>query len=118
MEKVKDNPAVILIDYKMKFECECYREKTSEFYGKKGFSWHGGMIYSRCTQAEKDEEDEGTLLPFKINYVDHMSSGDSKQDWKEFASYFEAILILIKKFLPHVNELYLQSDNSNFTNRQ
>ena len=67
MEKVKDNQAVILIDYKIKFECEHYREKTSESCDKKGLSWHGGMICSRRTQVEKYEEDKDALLPFKTN---------------------------------------------------
>ena len=38
MDAVKNNQALLLIDYEMKFECKCCREKTSEFYGKKGLS--------------------------------------------------------------------------------
>ena len=39
VEKMKDHQAVALMDYKMKFECKCHREKTSDFYGKKAY--HG-----------------------------------------------------------------------------
>ena len=98
------------MDFKMKFEMKYYREKTSKFNGKKGLSWHGCMIYSRYTEQEKQEQ-EG-LLPFKINYIDHISSGDTKQDWKAVLSYFEACLLQIKKELPHVDELYLDTDNA------
>lgn len=31
---------VILVDYKTKLEPIRYREKTTEFFGKKGISWH------------------------------------------------------------------------------
>ena len=70
------------------------------------------MIYSKYSEAEKEEQNENELLQFKINYVDHVSSGDSKQDWKAALFYFEAIILYIKRALPHVTELCLQVDNA------
>ena len=74
--------------------------------------WHGGVTCSRCTEAEKVENDGDDLLPFKTNYVDHVSSGDSKQDWKAVLAYFEATILHIKRTLPHINEMCLKSDNA------
>ena len=36
--------AVVVLDFKMKFEASYFREKTVESYGKRGTSWHGAMI--------------------------------------------------------------------------
>lgn len=36
---------LVLIDYKMKFESIRYREKSVEFFGKRGSSWHGAVIF-------------------------------------------------------------------------
>lgn len=36
---------IVLLDYKMKFEPIRYREKTTEFFGKKGIAGHGAAIF-------------------------------------------------------------------------
>lgn len=36
--------AIITLDYKMKFEPKKYRQKSSEWYGRKGISWHGTVV--------------------------------------------------------------------------
>jgi hypothetical protein len=106
--------AFIILDFKMKFEAKYFREKTTEWYGKKGLPWHGSMIYSLYTLSEKLEaEAEGkNLANFKINYCDHIATGDSMQDWFSVLSYFEAVLVQIKNVLPHVRRLFIQSDNA------
>ena len=36
--------ALVVIDFKMKFEATYFREKTVDHYGKRGISWHGALI--------------------------------------------------------------------------
>ncbi len=110
-----DSEAMIILDFKMKFESKYFREKTSEFYGKKGMTWHGAMVYSRYTEEAKEVAAQAgkQLEPFNITYYDHISTGDSKQDWFAVLSYFEAVIIRMKKDLPHVKRVYVQCDNAN-----
>ena len=97
----------------MKFESMYFREKTTDFYGKKGLSWHGSMLYSRYVESDLDSiaMDEG-LKDFKITYFDHISSGDSKQEYVAVMSYFDAVCRRIVIDFPHIKSLYVQSDNS------
>jgi hypothetical protein len=54
LQRLPSDQAHITMDFKMMFEAIFYyREKTLDFYGKKGLSWHGGMIYHRYTDDEK-----------------------------------------------------------------
>lgn len=78
---------MILIDYKMKFEPIYFREKTTEHFGEKGLSWHGAIVYYRSPEEPHDR---------KISYYDHISTGDSKQDWIAVLSIIEATVMQLK----------------------
>ena len=45
-------------------------------------------------------------------YLDHISTGDSKQDYIAVMSYFDAACKDIKARFPHIVNLYVQSDNA------
>lgn len=100
----------------MKFESMYYREKTTDFYGKKGMSWHGAMMYSRYTAQQKNkfmlENPNKTLQPHHITYFDHISAGDCKQDYGAVLTYFEALVMKITETYPHIKRLFVQSDNA------
>lgn len=100
-DHLQTHDAMLVMDYKMKYEPVYFREKTVEHYGKRGMSWHGTMIYTIGSDMTK-----------KISYLDHISTGDSKQDWKAVLSIFEGILIHLKDKFPFVKRLYVQSDNA------
>jgi hypothetical protein len=53
LQQLPSDQEHIVMDFKMKFEAMYYREKTLDFYGKEGLSWHGGMIYRRYIEDEK-----------------------------------------------------------------
>ena len=100
----------IVIDYKMKMLPVYFREKMLEHYGKKGMSWHGAMLYMK--QTCEDDDDREKLADLLTTYYDHISDGDSKQDWVAVVSICEAILCRIEKDYPHIEEVVLQSDNA------
>lgn len=79
LDELKCNQSFMVMDFKIKFQSMYYREKTTQFYGKKGESWHGTMVYSRYTKQEK-EDYQTTLMPHHITYYDCISSGDTIQD--------------------------------------
>ena len=47
--------ALLVLDYKMKFERMHHREKTVDHYGKKGISWHGAMAMQFSLQKGGEE---------------------------------------------------------------
>ncbi len=99
--KYKFDHAVVLMDYKMKFESIRFREKTSEFFGKRGCSWHGAVVFF----AER----EGALNQL---YYDQISSDDSMQDTFAVASMCDVICRRISLDLPQVRSLHFLSDNA------
>jgi hypothetical protein len=104
MNLVAEHKAMVVMDFKMKFESIYYREKTTDFYGKKGLSWHKSMLYSRYTSAEREEAEE-SLLEYHITYFDHILSGESKQDSVAVISYFDAVFRRIVNDFPLIRGL-------------
>ena len=51
------------------------------------------------------------LQPYHISYYDHIYSENSKQESPAIMSYLKASCMKIKKEFPHVNQIYVQSDN-------
>ena len=49
----KDVVALMIGDYKMKFEPMSQRETTLDHYGKRGISWHGFCLQFYLLQSEK-----------------------------------------------------------------
>ena len=108
------NRAYVVIDYKMKMIPVYFREKTLEHYGKKGMSWHGAMLYMKqsCDESDGEGVHGMELEDLLTTYYDHISDGDSKQDWQAVLSICEAIIRRIEVDYPHIDEVYLQSDNA------
>ena len=110
LKNLGDNEVMIVMDFKMKFEAMYYREKTIDFYGKKGLTWHGVQVYSRYSSTDKDKYDN--LQPYHISYYDQIISTGGKQDWMVVLSCFEAVVMNIKRTMPNVTKVYVQSDNA------
>ena len=110
MDNLKYSEAMIIMDFKMKFEAMYYREKTVDFYGKKGIMWHSSQVYTRY--SDQDQKTHGNLEDFCITNYDHIATSGSKQDWMVVLSCFESVVIAIKQTMPHVKALNVQSDNA------
>lgn len=81
LENLVGHQAYMTPDFKMKFEAMYHREKTVEFYEKKGLSWHVVMVYVRYTDAERAAyaaDSNEVLASHHITYIDQIPSGDSK----------------------------------------
>ena len=68
--------AIILADYKMKFEPVRFREKTSEFFVKRGVSWHGMVVFHLESVYDDDGNYKGSGH-LSMLYYDHIVLGDS-----------------------------------------
>lgn len=79
--ELDEDGAVIVVDYKMKILPKSARETKSDFFGKKGWSLHSTLIYTKS-----DEFNELNIQAF-----DHWSS-DSRQDAWFTASSLHAVI--------------------------
>ena len=97
---VNANTIVILIDWAMKFTQIKYREKQSEWYGKRGLNWHISSVVS-LNAANKLQI---------ISYAHLFNS--CTQDWFAVISILEDLLNKIKADNPSITQAYLRSDEA------
>ncbi|KAK3752532.1 hypothetical protein QZH41_016311, partial [Actinostola sp. cb2023] len=79
-----------------------YREKQSEWYGKRGLSWHISTVIS------SDPDKTGNLELQSYAHLFNLC----QQDWFAVCSVIEKILEVIKSQKPHVKQVFLRSDEA------
>ena len=98
--------AMIIIDFKMKYEIKSARESTVEHYGKRGLGWHGMAIIFYLY-------DELESTPYKnIIYIDQIMNDSNVQDSGTVIGLLEVGFRAIIKELPFIKEATLISDNA------
>ena len=114
--------ALMIIDFKMKFEATSSRENTLQHFGKRGIGWHGcALIYylykvvtdeNNVVQKDTDGNDiyEAKKL---IVYIDQILEDCNKQDGATVLSLLEAALLVINDELPFIRNIIMQSDKAN-----
>ena len=101
--KTSSKHALVVIDWKMKFESMSARETSQEHFGKQGIAWHGCLL-------KFFRYEEGSAVRYNI-YADQIMEGSNKQDSLAVASMIEAVLYQIHEELSFL-EITLQSDNA------
>ena len=101
LTELDDSSVFLIMDWAMKLTQMKYREKQSEWYGKRGMSWH---ITSAVTRNSATQE-----LDVK-SYV-HLFDA-SKQDWFAVISILEDLLKHIKTENPLICTVFLRSDEA------
>ena len=103
---ITNNPnyALIVMDSVMKFLQLKYCEKQSDWYGRKGLSWHISPVIS------SDPDKAGSL---ELQSFTHMF-GTCRQDWFAVSSIIENTLEMIKTQKPHITHIYLRSDEAGY----
>ena len=81
LSSLDKNSALIVMDWAMKFLQLRHREKQSDWYGKKGISWHVSSVITKNDKTAKIEVSTYTHL------IDSCS-----QDWYAVASILENLL--------------------------
>jgi hypothetical protein len=102
----KATEALVVIDFKMKAEPIYFREKTSEHYGKRGMSWHGAMVRFWTKELPAQDPVENKV------YLDQISNGDNRQDKEAVIALLEALMLSLKRSLPTIITISVQSDNA------
>ena len=98
---VRDNTVFILMDWAMKFTQMRYREKQSEWFGKRGMNWHISCVLSKPAVGDHLE------LVFNVHLFDSCS-----QD--SFAVYAILVDLLknVKAAKPQITGALLRSDGA------
>jgi len=101
LQNFDDESALIVIDWAMKFVQTKYREKQSDWFGKRGLSWHISSVVTRDQETQQ----------IKVLSYAHLFDSCS-QDWYAVASILENLLRNINVNFPSVKEVYLRSDEA------
>lgn len=101
LQTLNTTEAIIVMDWAMKFQQIKFREKQSDWFGKRGLSWH---ISSVVFREEKHQEIE-------VQSYAHLFDS-SNQDWYAVASIVEDLLVKLKTSNPSISQVYLRSDEA------
>ena len=101
LDALNDESVLVIMDWAMKYLPQRYREQMSDFYGKRGKSWHVSCVV--CKSSEN--------ASYNVETVVHVFDSCT-QDWFSVASIVEHLLITIKQEHPDVKAAYLKSDNA------
>ena len=87
------------MDWGMKYLPQHYRERMSDFLGKRGRSWHVSAVITK--QAEE----------FQVECFVHLFDNCTQNSFA-VSSIIEHLLKTIKKESPQIENAYLRSDNA------
>lgn len=97
---LNDQSVLVIMDWAMKYPPQRYREQMSNFYGKRGRSWHVACVVFKIGENK-----------FNVETIVHIFDS-CIQDWFSVASIVEHVLVTIKQEHPNVKMAYLKSDNA------
>ena len=101
LDNLDESSVLIVMDWAMKFQQTKFREKQSDWYGKRGLSWHVSSVVSKGTSTD-------TVV---VTTYAHLFDSCT-QDWFAVASIIENLLSAVKCKFPLVNKAYLRSDEA------
>ena len=92
LSQLGNDGALIIMDWAMKYLPQRYREKMTDFYEKRGISWHVSCV---ITKKEDGSDFESCI-----------------QDWYTVANIIENLLKTTKKDNTSIEKVFLRSDNA------
>ena len=101
LAKLDSSSRLVVMDWAMKFLQLRYREKQSDWYGKRGLSWHVSSVVSRDELTKK----------FQVTTYAHLFD-QCTQDWYSVASIIEHLLTHLKAKHPSLESVYFRSDEA------
>ena len=115
LDKSNRNVTAIMIgDFKMKFEPMSSRESSIDHYAKRGISWHGFCLIFYLPHLYTNDDDTDTdakAVKYTV-YLNQLLSDSNKQDSLSVFSLLDAAMSQIHEELPFITELILQTDNA------
>ena len=101
LDNLDESSVLIVADWAMKFEQTRFREKQSDWYGKRGLNWHVSSVISKGSSTDT------VVVTTYVHLFDFCT-----QDWFAVALVIENLLSTIKSNFPLVDKAYLRSGHS------
>lgn len=101
IDNLDDSSVLVVMDWAMKFIQTRFREKQSEWYGKRGLSWHISSVISKNSETNT----------IGVASYAHLFN-ECTQEWFAVASIIENLLRTVKNNAPLVDKAYLRSDEA------
>ena len=101
LQNLDASSCLVIMDWAMKFLPVQYREQMSDFFGKRGRSWHISAVITRATVESKHE----------VECFVHIFNNCTQNSFAVL-SIIEDLLHKVKQEYPVVNSAYLRSDNA------
>ena len=101
LRSADDTSAILIMDWAMKFLQIRYREKQSDWFGKRGLSWHISTVITKNASTGKVE----------LKSYAHIFDS-SQHDWYAVCSIIENTLEVVKKDHPQITQVSLRSDKA------
>ncbi|KAK3697374.1 hypothetical protein QZH41_002024 [Actinostola sp. cb2023] len=99
LSQLDDETCLIVMDWAMKFLPHHYREQMSEFFGKRGRSWHISAVITKSAQK------------YEVECFVHIFN-TCTQNGFAVASVIEHVLKTLKQEYPLISKAFLRSDNA------
>ena len=101
IRSANNTSAILIMDWAMKFLQIRYREKQSDWFGKRGLSWHISTVITKNASTGKAE----------LKSYAHIFDS-CQQDWYAVCSIIENTLEVVKKDHPQITRVSLRSDEA------
>jgi hypothetical protein len=106
--------ALLVLDWKMKLLASYYRMKSSEWYGRKGLSYHGAMVILKPAPSVEEKDVRGGEIndgDMQMYFIDMMTD-DSTQDKVAVCNIIQQTTRIISEKFPHLKEVDILSDGA------
>ena len=101
LSQLDDETCLIVVDWAMKYLPQRYREQMSEFFGKRGRSWHVSAVITHLHNEER----------YEVECFVHLLNNCNQNSFAVM-SVIEHLLHTIKQEYPLINKAFLRSDNA------
>ena len=101
LTQLDQETCLIIIDWAMKYLSQHYREQMSEFFGKRGRSWHVSAVITHLQAGGK----------YEVECFVHLFNSCNQNSFA-LMSVIEHLLHNIKLEYPSINKAFLRSDNA------
>lgn len=109
LQHLESNQGLLIMDWAMKFLPLQYRETQSDFFGKKGISWHISCLITK----KSDPEPTASILSDHLDlntYIHILENGT--QGWFSVAHIIRHLLLTLSVQFPNLKEIYMKTDNA------
>lgn len=111
--------AILKLDYQMKYEPKTYRQRSSDWYGRKCISRNGSVVTYRAHNTERErqnrtdrEMEEDLLTDVKHKFYDHICANTSEKSTFAVLSIIKMLAHNIFIENPTIKELVMRTDNT------